>query len=258
MATHTERYGGQWRRSVNARERMLARLRAAAPTTVLPEAIDGLDPLIDSHYDSRREIMPASARTTPALVDAMQTALVGAHAEVFRATEHAWPALIARRLEAANVKRLLLDPSGEEGAALRRALSSSVEPRAYDQAIEVWKSELFETIDAGFTVARSGIAATGTLVIVPDADSPRTMSLAPPLHIALVYADCLHPDLHAAMRAEQWTSSMPANLVLVSGPSKTSDIQQTLAYGAHGPRELWVVIVEDESETESLTSGEDA
>jgi L-lactate dehydrogenase complex protein LldG len=38
---------------------------------------------------------------------------------------------------------------------------------------------------------------------------------------------------------------MPTNLVLVSGPSKTSDIQQTLAYGAHGPRALWVVIVDD-------------
>jgi L-lactate dehydrogenase complex protein LldG len=38
---------------------------------------------------------------------------------------------------------------------------------------------------------------------------------------------------------------MPTNLVMVSGPSKTSDIQQTLAYGAHGPRRLWVVIVTD-------------
>lgn len=243
---------------MNARERMLARLRVSAPSTDLPETIEGLDRRIDSHYDSRREIMPASARTTQALVDAMQVALTAAHAEVFRATEHSWPALIARRLEAANAKRLLLDPCGKEGAALRRALPSSVEPRAYDQAIEAWKSELFETIDAGFTVARSGIAATGTLVIVPDADSPRTMSLAPPLHIALVYADCLHPDLHAAMRAEQWASSMPANLVLVSGPSKTSDIQQTLAYGAHGPRELWVVIVEGEPDTGSLPNGEDA
>jgi L-lactate dehydrogenase complex protein LldG len=44
---------------------------------------------------------------------------------------------------------------------------------------------------------------------------------------------------------------MPANLVLVSGPSKTSDIQQTLAYGAHGPRALWVVIVDDVEEDQA-------
>ncbi len=71
------------------------------------------------------------------------------------------------------------------------------------------------------------------------------MSLAPPLHICLVYASTLHADLHAAARAERWADGMPANLVLVSGPSKTSDIQQTLAYGAHGPRWLWVLIIDD-------------
>ena len=75
------------------------------------------------------------------------------------------------------------------------------------------------------------------------------MSLVPPLHIALVYAHSLHADLHAAMRGEQWQAGMPTNLVLISGPSKTSDIQQTLAYGAHGPRELWVVIVEHQADT---------
>ena len=42
---------------------------------------------------------------------------------------------------------------------------------------------------------------------------------------------------------------MPTNVVLVSGPSKTSDIQQTLAYGAHGPRNLWVVIVTEPTAT---------
>ena len=52
-----------------------------------------------------------------------------------------------------------------------------------------------------------------------------------------------HPDLHAAARAERWSDGMPTNLVLASGPSKTSDIQQTLAFGAHGPRWMWVIIV---------------
>lgn len=229
---------------MNARERMLARLRAAAPTSVSPQEIERIDERIDSHYDSRRDVPPTSARATPALVEAMQTALTASHAKVFRATEDSWPASIVQQLQETNVKRVLFDPSGKEGKALRQALPPSVESRAYDRPIEAWKSELFDTIDAGFTVARSGIASTGTLVIAPDAASPRTMSLVPPLHIALVYAQSLYADLHAAMRAERWVSSMPTNLVLVTGPSKTSDIQQTLAYGAHGPRELWVVIVE--------------
>lgn len=237
---------------------MLARLRAAAPAEIAVEEIDRLDARIDSHYDARREALPASARTTASLVEAMRTSLIAAHAEVFCATARAWPTVIAQRLARADVKRVLFDPSGEEGAALRQTLPSSIESIAYARPIEAWKAELFETIDAGFTVARSGIASTGTLIIAPDVGAPRTMSLAPPLHIALVYAHSLYPDLHAAMRAEQWASNMPTNLVLVTGPSKTSDIQQTLAYGAHGPRELWVVIVEADGEAVPGTYGEPA
>jgi L-lactate dehydrogenase complex protein LldG len=188
----------------------------------------------------------------------MQAALTASHAEVFRATERAWPALIAQRLAEANVKHLLLDTSCAEGTALQQALPASVTARDYAQPIEHWKADLFETIDAGFTVARSGLAATGTLIVVPDPGSPRTMSLVPPLHIALVYAHSLHADLHAAVRAERWHAGMPTNLVMISGPSKTSDIQQTLAYGAHGPRELWVVIVEHEADAATATPGDAA
>jgi L-lactate dehydrogenase complex protein LldG len=141
---------------------------------------------------------------------------------------------------------------------LKDVLPSSVTTRNYDQPIENWKAELFDTVDAGFTVARSGLASTGTLIVAPDAGSPRTMSLVPPLHIALVYAHSLHADLHAAMRAEHWQAGMPTNLVMISGPSKTSDIQQTLAYGAHGPRELWVVIVEHQTDAAVATDGDAA
>ncbi|SDJ09535.1 L-lactate dehydrogenase complex protein LldG [Paraburkholderia steynii] len=238
---------------MNARERMLGRLRAAAPAQVSGDDLKRLDQQIDLHYDSRRVALP-----TQALVESMQAALAASHAEVFRATERTWPALIAQRLLDANVKRLLLDTSRAEGAALKQALPSSVATRNYDQPIENWKAELFDTVDAGFTVARSGLASTGTLIVAPDAGSPRTMSLVPPLHIALVYAHSLHADLHAAMRAEHWQAGMPTNLVMISGPSKTSDIQQTLAYGAHGPRELWVVIVEHQTDAAVATDGDAA
>lgn len=238
---------------MNARERMLGRLRAAAPAQVSGDDLKRLDQQIDLHYDSRRVALP-----TQALVESMQAALAASHAEVFRATERTWPALIAQRLLDANVKRLLLDTSRAEGAALKQALPSSVATRNYDQPIENWKAELFDTVDAGFTVARSGLASTGTLIVAPDAGSPRTMSLVPPLHIALVYAHSLHADLHAAMRAEHWQAGMPTNLVMISGPSKTSDIQQTLAYGAHGPRELWVVIVEHQANAAVATDGDAA
>ena len=229
--------------TMSARERMLGRLRAAAPTSGTTLAGDTLklDQHIDGHFDAHR----GEAPSIDAMVASMQAALTASHADVIYADAASWPAWVARRLAEDGVRRLLLDRDRPEGAALARALPPGIDVVGFDRPLEAWKAELFDTVDAGFTVARSGLASTGTLVLAPDTGSPRTMSLVPPTHIALVYASTLHPDLHAAVRAERWADGMPTNLVMVSGPSKTSDIQQTLAYGAHGPRRLWVVIVTD-------------
>ena len=48
------------------------------------------------------------------------------------------------------------------------------------------------------------------------------------------------------MQKENWPARMPTNIVLVSGPSKTADIEMTLAFGVHGPKELIVLIVDDD------------
>ena len=226
--------------TMTARERMLGRLRAAAP--VASHDVDALDARINIYYDSRRN---AQAASTQHLVQTMQAVMRASHAEVWCADAAAWPTQVAQKLADNSVRRLLLDPTSAEGAALAKALPTTVQALPFAQPLEAWKADLFDTVDAGFTVARSGIASTGTLVLAPDAGSPRTVSLVPPLHIALVYADTLHADLHAAVQAERWRDGMPTNLVLVSSPSKTSDIQQTLAYGAHGPRWMWVIIVTD-------------
>ncbi|KWA69193.1 lactate utilization protein C [Burkholderia ubonensis] len=226
---------------MSAREAILARLRTAAPAAASAAADAApLDARIDRHYAARRAAAPADPH---ALAQALQAALAASHADVWCADAAAWPAQLAARFAAAGVRHLLLDPARAESAALARVLPGTVATVPFDRPIDAWKAELFDTIDAGFTVARSGIAATGTLVLAPDAGTPRTVSLVPPLHVALVHARTLHADLHAAVHAERWQAGMPTNLVLVSGPSKTSDIQQTLAYGAHGPRRLWVVIV---------------
>jgi L-lactate dehydrogenase complex protein LldG len=226
--------------AMGARERMLGKLRAAAPRA--PDSCDRLDLAIDAHYDRLRAANP---RSSAQRVQAMQAALTASHATVWCADAASWPAQLAARLAQHGVRRLLFDATSAEGAALARALPETTEALAFTRPLEQWKSELFDTVDAGFTVARSGIATSGTLILAPDGASPRTVSLVPPLHIALVYASTLHADLHAAMRSERWSDAMPTNLILASGPSKTSDIQQTLAYGAHGPRWMWVIIVAD-------------
>lgn len=236
--------------TMSARARMLGRLRGHAPAAPATP-VEALDARIDAHFAERRAHAPLALNERLAQFERM---LEAAHAEVIRASAATWAADLAQRLEAAGVRRLLLDPASTEGQALAAALPAAVQARGYAQPIEQWKSELFDTIDAGFTVARSGLAATGTLVVVPDANAPRTVSLVPPLHVALIHARTLHADLHAAVAAERWRDGMPTNLVMISGPSKTSDIQQTTAYGAHGPRALWVVVVTDDGDATNASN----
>ena len=216
---------------MNARERILAKLRAAAPSA--PAA----SPEVGPYYGGR----PPS--TVLERAHRLKAQMDAAHAEAMIATEGEWPKLLGIVLAAKRIRRLLIDGATPAGSALSAALPKDIEPVAFDRRIEAWKAELFETIDASFTVADAGIAATGTLVFASSPRAPRTASLVPPLHVALVHAETIYPDMHAAASGERWAAAMPANLIMVSGPSKTSDIQQTLAYGAHGPKEMVVVIV---------------
>lgn len=129
--------------------------------------------------------------------------------------------------------------------AVRASTHPDLPPlRVYDRPIEQWQPELFNDVDAGLTSTRGGIAETGSLILWPTPDEPRLLSLVPPIHVAVLYASELYPTLYDAMHAQAWAAGMPTNALLISGPSKTADIEQTLAYGVHGPKELIVLVVE--------------
>jgi L-lactate dehydrogenase complex protein LldG len=115
----------------------------------------------------------------------------------------------------------------------------------YTQPMETWCQQLFDGIDASLTLAHSAIAETGSLILWPDQREPRLMSLVPPIHFVLLDVATIHADMESAFTAEGWANGMPTNALLISGPSKTADIQQTLAYGAHGPRELVLLLRHD-------------
>ena len=116
-------------------------------------------------------------------------------------------------------------------------------PGDYTRPIEEWKPELFASIDAAVTTTRGAIAETGSLILWPSADEPRLMSLVPPLHVALLETGKIFETFEEAMQG--WSGGMPPNALLISGPSKTADIEQTLAYGVHGPKRLVVVLVDE-------------
>ena len=221
---------------MSARDNILQRLRAA------PQGTPPLAPDVRAFHLACSAGAPVSTRA--ARIELFCEKMAFWHGEVVRVTRETWPQKLAQLCAAKGVRSLL---HGESyAAALTGAGIGGLKP--YDRPVEEWKQELFEDTDASLTSTRGGIAETGTLIIWPDANEPRLMSLVPPVHFALLDAGQLYDTLFAAIVGQGWSASMPTNALLVSGPSKTADIQVTLAYGAHGPKELIVLLLVDEEE----------
>ena len=112
------------------------------------------------------------------------------------------------------------------------------------QSVHTEQRALFDQVDAGLTLSHASIAETGTIVLRSGPQAPRLLSLVPPVHMVIVDAQQVYDTLFDLMQQEDWGQGLPTNVILVSSPSKTADIQQTLAYGAHGPKQLVVMLVE--------------
>lgn len=176
-------------------------------------------------------------------LDRFQANLESVHGEVHRVGIGDWLKGLSDILEKKGVRNLLTPRQHKIGQDIRNATAYKLpELLDYDRPVEDWREALFNQVEAGITSTRGGIAETGSLILWPTADEPRLMSLVPPLHIAVVDAEAIHATFSEALQAQQWVGQMPTNALLVSGPSKTADIEQTLAYGVHGPRELVVLL----------------
>lgn len=99
------------------------------------------------------------------------------------------------------------------------------------------------SVDAAVTGVSAAIAETGTIVCTSGPDQARGASLIPPVHIAVVSASQILPDLCDYLAQLVDGDDLPANTNLISGPSKTADIEGILITGVHGPGELHVVLI---------------
>lgn len=107
-------------------------------------------------------------------------------------------------------------------------------------AIAPAAAELFG-FDVGITTAQAAIAETGTLVLDAESERHRLVSLVPPVHIAIVRAESIFLTLGEAL-SKLHKAEVSSAITFVTGPSRTADIELTLAIGVHGPRELYVII----------------
>ena len=96
----------------------------------------------------------------------------------------------------------------------------------------------------GITGCFCAIAETGTLVVLTGADAPTATTLLPATHVAVVRAErivCGMEEAFALIRSER--GQLPRAINMISGPSRTGDIEQTVVVGAHGPFRVHILIV---------------
>ena len=210
----------------SARNNILNRLRQS-PETTAPDAAQAINP----------------TRNHQQMVERFCEMMTAVHGKVHHTSSEDWPELLKTQIKEKNIKSLLVAPHTNTGKTIIRQCSENLTLCYADKPIEDYKQQLFEEIDASLTDCRGAVAETGTLILWPSKDEPRTMSLVPPIHFVLLDQKKLRNTWAEVIAAEHWEIKMPTNALLISGPSKTADIQQTLAYGAHGPKELIVLMI---------------
>ena len=101
--------------------------------------------------------------------------------------------------------------------------------------------------DVGITRAQAGIAETGTLVLDSSVEQNRLVSLVPPVHIAILDAARIYATLGETLAMLQSGNEISPAITFITGPSRTADIELTLAIGVHGPQALYVIIMQDQN-----------
>ena len=108
------------------------------------------------------------------------------------------------------------------------------------------REEDFLSIDAGITSCEFIVARLGSIIVSSKQIPGRRGVVYPPVHIVVSFMSQLVPDLKDAITGikAKYKDSMPSLVTIITGPSRTADIEKTLVMGAHGPKELYCFLVD--------------
>ena len=207
--------------------RVRERLRGGIPDNPLRPVVD-----------LRGEVPPIDYAVDLHDLPAAFTAAAGALGAVVRADVDR-NALIREVVAAHDVRRAVVSDDPEcEGVALLLA-NLGVE------VVALGDMAATAEVDLGITGAAYGIGLTGSLVVDSTRAGARTASLLPPIHLALLRRAALLPTPGDLFRHldERLPEGLPSNLVFITGPSRSADIELQLTVGVHGPKELIIAFL---------------
>jgi L-lactate dehydrogenase complex protein LldG len=154
--------------------------------------------------------------------------------------------LVRDEAEAQSVlARVAAERSAERIAVSDQPFARRLAGSLTDHLIESDQRAALLEADIGVTTAQWAIAETGTIVLESDSERNRLVSLLPPVHVAILDASVILSTLGALLSAVQRgkQGGPPPAITLITGPSRTADIELTLVVGVHGPRELHVILL---------------
>ena len=222
------------------RDSILNRIRGALETAHLPAARATLPPQATS----------SAPLDTAALIEAFTRELTALRGKVHRPYDpaRARETVIELLRETGDGEILAWAdealPVAGLGEGLRRAGIKLIDPKVpYDREGRRARQAQLARASCGITGALAGLADTGSLVVSSGPTRSRLASLLPPTHIALLRVADLYPSLPDLFAAQPGIAQAGSNVVIITGPSRTADIELTPVFGVHGPKSLQVVLV---------------
>lgn len=212
----------------DSREEILGRIRAALDEAVLPDASPDHPTNDVSRSTAGLDDFIREVEALSGVVIRAGDAEVAAQRVASLCQQHGWTEALCWAWDEIGLAGL---PGALDAAGVQPVMSG--EPDALRE------------IPVGITGAEAGLADTGSLVVRNGAGRTTLASLLPPIHIALLRADAIFPDM-----LTYWESTgdpaghlkQVSQQIFISGPSRTADIEQRLTLGVHGPRELYVIV----------------
>jgi L-lactate utilization protein LutC len=183
-----------------------------------------------------RELKEAAVRVDATLEVAKAGELAGALRR-YAAAQGATRIAFGAREGLAGLEPGSLSGGGVETVEFPEELATGEEAAA-------WKREL-ASCQIGVAGAAAAAAETSTLLVAPAREHERLVSLLPERHVAIVHAEDIVPTAVELMERFEELCGAEGSAVLVTGPSRTADIEKELVHGVHGPLAVHVIVVEE-------------
>lgn len=222
----------------DSRERMLATIRAAV----------GMTPGRDRASAPEFDLRTSAEETRVDLTQQFQAEMIRIGGRVHRAPNAESVCAYIEQVAGAESARTIICSNGrvaDEFGIAGRLAAKGLEFIADPSQSDVVKNAARAGI--GLTGVDYALAETGSLVLVARPGQPRSVSLLPPVHIALIRPEQIirgFDELFELLRADFEATGVKSAVTFITGPSRTADIELTLVVGVHGPQQLHAVLVD--------------